>query len=78
MSRYKRLSFGVISAPEKYQQIIRQVVSDIGGVQTVADDMIVHGESNEGHDRNLYRLIHRLADKNLTLNVEKCQFRMDK
>ena len=54
------------------------MVSDIGGVQTVADDMIVHGESNEGHDRNLYRLIHRLADKNLTLNVEKCQFRMDK
>jgi len=27
--RYKRLSFGVNSAPEKYQQIVRQVVSDI-------------------------------------------------
>ena len=76
--RYKRLSFGVNSAPEKYQQIIRQVVSDIGGVQNIAHDPIVHGENNEEHDRNLYRLIRRLAERNLTLNLEKCQFRMDK
>ena len=33
--RYKRLSFGVNSAPEKYQQIIRQVVSDIEGVLNI-------------------------------------------
>ena len=33
--RYKRLSFGVNSAPEKYQQIVRQVVSDINGVQNM-------------------------------------------
>ena len=76
--RYKRLSFGVNSEPEKYQQIIRQVVSDIGGVQNIADDLIVHGESNEEHDRNLYRLIQRLAEKYLTLSLEKRQFRMDK
>lgn len=42
--RYKRLSFGVSSALEKYQQIIRQVVSDISGVQNIADDLIVHGQ----------------------------------
>ena len=76
--RYKKLSFGVNSAPEKYQQIIRQVVSDIGGVQNIADDLIVHGENNEEHDRNLHRVIQRLEEKNLTLNPEKCQFRMDK
>ena len=76
--RYKRLSFGVNSAPEKYQQIIRQVVADIGGVQNIADDLIVHGESNEEHDRNLCRLIRGLAEKNLTLNLEKCHFRTDK
>ena len=54
------------------------MVSDIGGVQNIADDLIVHGENNEEHDRNLYRLIQRLAEKNLTLNLEKCQFRMDR
>ena len=76
--RYKRLSFGVNSAPEKYQQIVRQVVSDINWVQNIADDLIVHGKNNEEHDRNLHRVLQRLQEKNLTLNPQKCQFRMDK
>ena len=76
--RYKRLSFGVNSAPEKYQQIVRQVVSDINGVQNIANDLIVHGKNNEEHDRNLHRVLQQLQEKNLTLNPQKCQFRMDK
>ena len=76
--RYKRLSFRVNSAPEKYQQIVRQVVSDINGVQNIADDLIVHGKNNEEHDRNRHRVLQRLQEKNLTLNPQKCQFRMDK
>ncbi|KAL9962466.1 hypothetical protein ACROYT_G031571 [Oculina patagonica] len=76
--RYKRLSFGVNSAPEKYQQIVTQVISDVGGVQNIADDLIVHGKNDREHDRNLNRLMQRLEEKNLTLNAEKCQFQMDK
>ena len=76
--RYKRLSFRVNSAPEKYQQIVRQVVSDISGVQNIADDLIVHGKNmEEEHDRNLHKVLQRLEEKNLTLNPQKCQFRMD-
>ena len=55
--RYKRLSFEVNSAPEKYQQIIRQVVSDIDGVQNVADDLTVHGKSIEEHDQSLHKVL---------------------
>ena len=44
--RYKRLSFGVNSASEKYQQIITQVISDIGGVPNIADDLILHAKNN--------------------------------
>ena len=75
--RYKKLSFGVNSAPEKYQQLVRQVVSNINGFQNIADDLIVHGKNNEEHDRNLHRVLQRLEEKNLTLNPQKCQFRMD-
>ena len=75
--RYKRLSFGVNSAPEKYQQIIRQVVSDIEGVLNIADDLVVHGKSIEEHE-SLYKVLQRLEEKNLTLNPMKCEFRMDK
>ena len=44
------------SAPEKYQQIIRQVVSDIEGVLIIADDLVVHGKSIEEHDQSLHKL----------------------
>ena len=76
--RYKRLSFRVNSAPEKYQQIVSQVVSDISGVQNIADDLIVHGKNIEEHDRNLHKVLQRLEEKNLTLNPQKFQFKMDK
>ena len=76
--RYKRLSFGVSSAPEKYQQIIRQVILDLSGVQNIADDLIVYIKSVEEHDQNLHKVIQRVEEKNLTLNPDKCQFRMDK
>ena len=70
--RYKRLSFGVNSAPEKYQQIVRKVVSDIERVLNIADDLVVHGKSIEEHDQSLHKVLQRLGDKNLTLNPGPC------
>ena len=55
-----RLLFGVNSAPEKYQQIVRQVFADIEGVQNIADDAVVHGKNVEDLDRNLEKVIRRL------------------
>ena len=37
--RYKRLSFGVNSAPEQYQNIIRQTIADCPGATNIADDI---------------------------------------
>ena len=36
--RYKRLSFGVNAAPEKYQHIITQSMAGLKGVANIADD----------------------------------------
>ena len=76
--RYKRLSFGVNAAPEKYQYIISQVIADIEGVINIADDLIVHGKTVAEHDQSLHKLLARLEEKNLTLNGEKCTFGMGK
>lgn len=59
--RYTRMGIGVNVAPEKYQQITRQVVSDIGGVQNIADDLKVHSKNHETLDRNLHRVTRRLC-----------------
>ena len=41
--RYTRLMFGVTSAPEKYQQLIRDVLRGCEGVVNIADDLVIHG-----------------------------------
>ena len=74
--RYKRLSFGVNAAPEKYQHIISQATAGLRGVANIADDIIVHGKDHQEHDDNLRKLLERLRDNNLTLNADKCTFRM--
>ena len=57
--RYKRLLFGVTSAPEKFQQVIKDVLRGCAGVANIADDVIVHGEEIEEHDRRLYAVLDR-------------------
>jgi hypothetical protein len=74
--RYKRLMFGITSAPEQYQKVIRDSLQGCVGVANIADDLIVYGKDMEQHDRNLDQVLKRLESLNLTLNVNKCTFRM--
>ena len=73
--RYKRLMFGISCAPELYQHIIRQVLSECKGALNIADDLIVHGRDNAEHDDNLEKVLQRLREKGLTACLEKCLFR---
>ena len=70
--------FGVTSAPEKYQKIVADVLHGCEGVANLADDLIVHGCRIKQHDRNLHAVLTRLKEKGLTLNGDKCQFRLPK
>ena len=76
--RYKRLMFGVTLAPEKYQKIVTDVLHSCEGVANLADDLIVHGCGIKEHDRNLHAVLTRLKEKGLTLNGDKCHFRLPK
>ena len=74
--RYTRLMFGVTSAPEKYQQIIRDVLRGCEGVINIADDLVIHGNGVEQHDERLFVVLNRLKEVGLTLNGDKCEFRL--
>ena len=76
--RYKRLMFGITSAPEKYKKIIYDVIRGCNGLANIADDLIVYGCDLKEHDRNLHEVLQRLRDSGLTLNGDKCQFRLPK
>ena len=75
--RYTRLMIGVVtSAPEKYQQIIRDVLRGCEGVINIADDLVIHGNGVEQHDERLFVVLNRLKEVGLTLNGDKCEFRL--
>ena len=74
--RYKRLMFGVSCAPEMYQRVIQQVSEGCDGVRNIHDDIIVHGQITEEHDKRLEKAMERIQSRGLTLNKEKCKFHM--
>ena len=74
--RYKRLSFGVNAAAEKFQDVIATAISDIPNVKNISDDVIIYGVNTEEHDKTLHAVLTRFEDLNLTLKKEKCQFYM--
>ena len=74
--RYTRLMFGMTSAPEKYQQIIRDVLRGCEGVINIADDLVIHGNGVEQHDERLFVVLNPLKEVGLTLNGDKCEFRL--
>ena len=58
--RYKRLMFGVTSAPEIYQHAIQQVLHGCEGVRNISDDIILHTKDDREHDERLEKLLERV------------------
>ena len=76
--RYKRLLFGLKSASEHYQKTIQQILQGCEGVKNISDDLIIHGSNLKQHDECLFAVLDKLKQSGLTLNKEKCQFRLNK
>ena len=74
LRRFTRLNFGVSSAAEIFQNVIRETLSGIPGVTNISDDILVYGSSQEDHDTALAATFQRLREKGLTLNPEKCVY----
>ena len=52
-----------------------QHLSDLEGVETDIDDIIVHAKTEVKHDQHLHSVLERCEKINLTLNKEKCVFK---
>ncbi|XP_053686599.1 uncharacterized protein K02A2.6-like [Sabethes cyaneus] len=74
--KYKRLPPGVKSAPGAFQKVIDSMISDLEGVESFLDDVIVYGKSCEEHDRNLEGTLSRIQEFGFRVKIEKCRFYM--
>jgi hypothetical protein len=76
--RYKRLNFGISSAAEIFQNVIRETVEGIPGAFNISDDILVFGKTQSAHDKSLEAVFQRLKECGLTLNKHKCEYGKDK
>jgi len=70
----QRLPFGISSAPEIFQREMQKILVDLPGVVCQMDDILVFGKDQHEHDYCLKRVLERLQQQGVTLNVEKCEF----
>ena len=72
--RYKRVCFGLSSAPSAFQKMMSVILSGLKGVQSYLDDLIVYGKDQSEHDANLQAVLKRLQKYGVKLNKGKCLF----
>lgn len=72
--RYKRLPFGVSSAPGLFQSLIDNLVKGIPNVCVYMDDILLTGTSVTNHLETLDRVLTRLEEAGFKLKESKCTF----
>ena len=75
--RYTRRNYGTISAQDIFDKAMDDTVGDIDGVLHIRDDFIVHGKTQEDHDKSLHSLLQRFKETNLTFGRNKCKFNLE-
>ena len=71
---FRRLPFGITSAPEHFQRRMSEILADLEGIVCLIDDILIYAETQEEHDRRLDKVLQRLQERGLTLNASKCLF----
>ena len=72
--RFRRLLYGVASAPGVWQKHIDQILRDIPGVQCILDDILITGATEQEHLENLTKVHDRIKESGLTLNRKNVNF----
>ena len=79
--RWKRMPFGICSAPEAFQHRMQELIEGLHGIEVIADDFTVvsfgdtFAEASRDHDKNLEAFLHRCEDRGIILNLDKVQLR---
>lgn len=72
--RYKRLCFGLNSAPEVFQRVIFNAIGDLPNVACYIDDCLIFSDSLDSHIEILRKVFDRFCKHGFQLNIDKCQF----
>lgn len=72
--QYNRLCFGLASSPAQFQRLMDTLIAGLPGVAAYLDDLIITGATEKEHWENIERLIEKLSEYGLRVNLEKSVF----
>jgi len=72
--RYKRLPYGVASAPAIFQKVMESILQGIPNVAVYIDDLLVTGKTDQEHLSTLKQVFERLKQHGLRIKRSKCAF----
>ena len=72
-----RAPFGLTSMPEIFNRKMDEIIEGLDGVVKSMDDFLIYGKDTKEHDVRLRRFLYRLKLNSITLNLEKCVFKVD-
>lgn len=79
--RWRRMPFGIRSAPEVFQRKMHELIEGMSNIEVVADDFVVvgfgqtHEEATRDHDATLKAFLELCESRGLKLNIDKLELR---
>ncbi|UYV70251.1 K02A2.6-like, partial [Cordylochernes scorpioides] len=68
---FKRIPFGITSAPEIFQRKMTQLLGNIEGVVCFMDDIVVYGSSLEEHNERVRQVLKKIQEEGMTHSTQK-------
>eukprot|EP00731_Ephydatia_muelleri_P018713 Em0011g753a len=72
--QYTRLPFGIASAPAIFQKLMDSVLQGMSRTVCYIDDILITGDSEDEHLKNLELVLGRLKTHGITVRKSKCVF----
>ena len=73
--RWKRLPYGIKTAPEVSQRAMHNLIVGLKGIKVIADDFLIFGADVKEHDASLHAFLKRCEERNAVLNFDKLTLR---
>ncbi|KAF9761018.1 Enzymatic polyprotein [Nosema granulosis] len=72
--RYKRVPFGIKSAPKLFQRTINKILEGIDNCIIYIDNIVIYGSNELKHNTTLIEVLKRLRKYEVKINFDKSKF----
>ena len=73
--QFTRLPYGIHSAQEVFHKRVSQTFKDMEQIETGIDDILIWGKKEDDHDIYLIKCLEKAKAMDMTMNIDKCQFK---